>query len=86
MSVETRDHVKAPWTEEQVKSLRRWQWSPNVHPYTCPNRTDSPHEEHYGDLGGLRPTQTALVCDDCGYTQTWAHSFSVSFRDSKGWR
>lgn len=50
-------------------SLREWQASPLVHPYTCPNRSDGRHTETR-DLGMLDVTDTnTLECPTCGYTQ-----------------
>lgn len=65
--------IDAPFTEEQIAKLLEWQESPFVHSYTCRFRGDSPHTEHFGDYGGLRPTTEGLLCDDCGHLQTWAH-------------
>ena len=60
--------VIAPWTDEQVLNLLRWQSCPWVHPFTCA-------KEH--KLGGVRllPTNEGWVCSiqTCDYTQNWAH-------------
>jgi hypothetical protein len=68
--------IKAPWTQEQVDGLNRFQVCPWVHPFTCP-------DDH--DLGGMsQPVKAVLaarpegwVCPLCGYTQDWAHDFMV---------
>ena len=58
------DHVHAPFTPEQVKSLNAYQVSGVGHPFTC---------EHDGRV--LRATEDCWVCDYCGRRQYWAHSF-----------
>lgn len=62
---------RAPWTAEQVAALNRWQSTPHVHPFTCPN----PHEDNDGDGRELTATPAGWVCLHCGYTQNWAHPF-----------
>jgi dethiobiotin synthetase len=61
--------LRAPWTPEQVDGLNRWQTCGHVHEYTCGNNS-----EHV-----LVATEGGWVCPvkDCGYTQDWAHEFSV---------
>ena len=58
--------VYAPWTDEQVVALNRFQQSGQFHPFTCGN--DSGHAV-------LVATAQGWKCTDCGYTQTWAHAF-----------
>lgn len=51
----------APWTEEQVANLRRYQEAGWVHPYTCTCGVD------------LEPTAGGWRCPGgCGYEQDWA--------------
>lgn len=72
------DLTHAPWTDEEVDALNIWQASPNVHPFTCPNRGDGSHEEVEGeDLGQLLATEDGWVCLDCDYEQKWAHAFML---------
>jgi hypothetical protein len=56
--------IKAPWTEDQVQALNRWQKFGYVHEFTCPN-----------DGGALHATLTGWVCTQCDYVQDWAHDF-----------
>lgn len=66
--------VDAPWTDEQVAHLMRWQECVGVHPYTCGGRDD-----HYGEHQSVAmlPTVNGLECPECGWLQTWAHDFSL---------
>lgn len=53
--------VHAPWTPSQVRAIEAWQKAGTVHPLTCQ------HSEH----GPLFVTSEHLVCDTCGFEQTW---------------
>lgn len=53
----------APWTQEQVDGLTRWQTSGVVHEYTC--GADSSHRP-------LVATANGWTCPDCPYRQDWA--------------
>jgi hypothetical protein len=66
---------RAPWTDEEVAALERWQSGP-FHPFTCPNRREG--HRVTTDLGVLVPTGQGWTCPDCDYTQDWAHSFMIS--------
>lgn len=61
--------VVAPWTPQQVNWLARWQASPTIYPYTCPDRADATTH-----LAGtvLVPTIRGWICPYCSYTQDWA--------------
>lgn len=52
----------APWTDEQVAAITRWQEAGYVHELTCGN--DSRHRALVAENAGLR-------CLDCDYTQNW---------------
>ncbi len=60
----------APWTDEQVAALNRYQHNDRVHEFTCPNlcadRT-------------LIATREGWVCACGGYRQDWAHRFMLEF-------
>ena len=64
--------IKAPWTDEQVEGLNAFQHSGVLHEFTCGKR-----DNHKGE-GLLRATNDGWVCDECDYTQNWAHAFQVS--------
>lgn len=66
--------VHAPWSDEQVAALDRWQRSECVHPFTCGDRDGHPWNEDYFDYGPLIPTNAGWVCEHCDYTQDWAHA------------
>jgi hypothetical protein len=55
--------IKAPWTDEQVAALNRWQQAGFVHPFTCYDGDD------------LVATRDGWVCPHCNYKQDWAHAF-----------
>jgi hypothetical protein len=56
--------IEAPWTDDQVKGLNRWQQAGHVHEFTCPN-------DHEG-LRVLIAQKDGWHCPSCAYTQTWA--------------
>jgi hypothetical protein len=68
--------MKAPWTDEQVERANEYQTSREFHPYTC---------------GGascrevLVATTNGWVCPNpvCGYTQDWAHDFTLEFKSRR---
>jgi hypothetical protein len=60
--------IEAPWTDEQVANLQRWQQAGWVHEFTCPN--------HHVESRVLVPTNDGWHCS-CGYTQTWCHDFMM---------
>ncbi len=62
------DVIRAPWTEEQVKELKRYQAAGVVHPYTCGG-------DSCRDI--LVPTTDGWTCPSCDYTQDWAHAMSA---------
>lgn len=75
--------IYAPWTDEQVAALNRWQDCDWVHPFTCGKR-DTPdhkldakvHGKH--DHGILIATTNGWQCPVCDYTQNWAHDFMLN--------
>lgn len=62
--------IVAPWTEEQVEGLQRWQ--ERFHPYTCPRHSKDGHATE-----DLVPSEAGWLCPSCDYTQDWAHAMSV---------
>lgn len=62
--------IKAPWTEDQVEALNKFQTTTRFHPFTCPNHHNNP----YGDRN-LVATTNGWICKNCNYTQDWAHGF-----------
>lgn len=67
----------APWTQEQVDALNRFQQRGDFHPFTCGSgrRTD---ECHADGEGVLLATTEGWVCPFCSYTQRWAHEFMMA--------
>jgi hypothetical protein len=62
----------APWTDEQVANLNRYQRAGVFHPFTCGRR-----DEHRDDPGVLVAERDGWHCPaaGCTYRQTWAHPF-----------
>lgn len=56
----------APWTDEQVECLERWQDDGKNHPFTCV----------CGE--SLIPYKDGWLCDSCGHKQNWCHNFMLS--------
>lgn len=103
--------VRAPFTDEQVLALNRWQTSGMMHPFTCPSELhettirftqeslDALRETFdaavaagalqydtsvFDQAGEPRPAHILLIatrdgwrcaCQECSYTQDWAHEF-----------
>jgi hypothetical protein len=62
--------IRAPWTNEQVSALNRYQRDGWMHPFNCPN-------EHPGDHRKLTAIDRGWRCPEpgCDYRQDWAHAF-----------
>lgn len=72
------ERIRAPWTDEQVAALNRWQGEGAVHPFTCP--ADGTHgSARHSDRRILVADNQGWVCEwnDCGYRQQWAHDFML---------
>jgi hypothetical protein len=67
------DIVKAPWTDQQVANLNRWQTCGHVHPFTCPNHAKA-SQDGVIFVTSLVAQHDGWHCPDCAYTQTWAHA------------
>lgn len=59
------DKIKAPFTQEQVENLNRFQSLGYVHPFTCGNDKCR---------AILIATENGWICPECGYEQDWAPS------------
>lgn len=59
---------KAPWTQEQVDNINRYQKSGVFHEFTCP-----------GDSSSLIATKTGLICEWCDFEQNWVNDFMLNF-------
>jgi hypothetical protein len=58
--------MMAPWTQEQVDKLNKWQNAGLFHPFTC------------GNGHTLVATKDGWICPSCPeYHQDWAHDFMV---------
>jgi hypothetical protein len=65
---DVRVKIKAPFTDEQVVALNRWQAAGNVHPFTC-----TAHHTLVAHSYGWRCSMKG--CED--YRQNWAWSFML---------
>lgn len=84
------DILKAPWTDEQVATLNRYQRDSRFHPFTCgsENRRDARHmaavfEHNLQDAGQLHATVNGWVCMACKYTQDWALTVMLTALDNR---
>ena len=59
-------HVKALFTDEQIKSMNEFQQAGVMHPFTCGKCSND-----------LVATKEGWICptEGCDYTQNWCHSF-----------
>ena len=71
--------MKAPWTPEQVEALNKYQNTTGIHPYTCPNEQCTGKEKLalVSLPAELVATPDGWKCPYCGYTQNWAHDYSI---------
>lgn len=75
--------ARAPWTEDEIANLNRWQRCGWVHAFTCGagDRGDDTHwnyaEEHGGDAGQLVAAEDGWKCPACGWRQDWCHDFML---------
>ncbi len=76
------NQVHAPWTQEQVDALNRYQQEGKFHPFTCGSgrRTD---EHHLDGEGILVATPQGWKCPYCDYKQDWALEFQVNYEGTK---
>ncbi len=75
------DRIRAPFTDEQVIALNRWQGDPSVHPFTCPADGSSGSWKH-SDRRILIATYERWECPRCAYVQHWAHAYMASPTES----
>jgi hypothetical protein len=57
--------IHAPFTAKQVQGLNEFQASEFVHPFTCKCGAN------------LVATEAGWICNECDYTQDWAHDFMM---------
>jgi hypothetical protein len=64
--------MTAPWSEEQVAALNKYQKDGRMHPFTCPGEFEQckAHRE-------LIATTNGWVCQCGKYKQNWAHEWMV---------
>ena len=65
------EKIVAPWTEEQVQTLNKWQTLPNMHPFTGYNSA--------GNKVSLIATLEGWIAEEGGQVvQTWAYASMAS--------
>lgn len=77
--MKSKNVIKAPFTDEQVNNLNRYQKLGFIHEFTCGN-------EHEGD-NTLIATKDGWICPTCDYTQNWCHDFMLDVdKIEENWR
>jgi len=75
--------VRPPFTEEQIKNLKKYQKREDRHPFTC--RGQFCDRSKRSDEGILIPTVDGMVCPCGKYTQEWVHDFMAEKQPDKGY-
>jgi hypothetical protein len=73
-----KDWITAPWSDEQVENINRFQNAGAFHPFTC----NCPHPERNYKL---KATNEGLRCTDCGWDQRWVHVFMADGSAMANW-
>ncbi len=73
------DRVKAPFTDEQVERINKFQESNAFHPYTCMGAYCNRSKVPYG--GRLIATNEGFICPCGKYAQDWCNSFMIDYED-----
>lgn len=82
------EEMKAPWTQEQVNNLMKWQQCEWVHPFTCcsPEQSANCHRANRTGEGILIPTTEGWQCSCGWYKQNWAHQYMLDGNIPPDWR
>lgn len=64
--------VKAPFSKEEVKNLKRFQKNPEVHPFTCPTTSCDFAKK-------LIPTTEGMKCPCGKYQQDWVYRSMINY-------
>lgn len=72
--------IKAPWTNEQVQNLNKWQQCEWIHPFTCgsPEESANCHRKDKSGNGTLLAITEDWQCPCGWYKQDWAHSYMAT--------
>ncbi len=73
----TVETLKAPFTDEQVVALNRYQEETFMHPFTCCSHDGCERHERE-DSGMLIATNEGWVCPCGKWKQDWAHEFMLN--------
>lgn len=69
--------IRAPWTDDQVAKLNRYQAGGWMHPFTCYRCRNRDIQRPLRHEYILVATNDGWVCPTCDYTQNWAHDFML---------
>jgi len=76
--------IKAPFTKEQVERLNWYQKESGWHPFTCGTpgcyETIAIGDRSFKQSTELIATEAGWICNQCGYTQDWAHESMLDLR------
>jgi hypothetical protein len=71
--------INAPFTEEQVEKLKKYQENGKFHPFTCCSQGSNEKCERKNGVGEglLIPSTEGWVCPCGEIKQNWCHKFMV---------
>jgi hypothetical protein len=74
------EKVRAPFTKEQVESLKMYQNNLEMHHFTCCSPDNIPECQRRNKVneGELIPTEEGWVCPCGKYKQDWCHDFMLT--------
>lgn len=87
------EKITAPFTDEQVIALNKYQAESNFHPFTCGGGDNTKNckrsaasnrrfhgenvEYNFENEGMLKATEEGWICPCGEYKQNWAHAFMI---------
>lgn len=75
--------IKAPFNNEQIKNLKKYQKRGDRHPFTCRGDDINCNRSEREDGGILIPKEEGMVCPCGKYTQKWVHDFMCEKQPNK---
>lgn len=64
--------IKAPFTQEQVENINKYQTEGRFHPFTCMSHKGCKRNEE-NNFGELVASKDGLTCPCGNYKQDWVH-------------
>lgn len=74
--------IKAPFSDEQITALKKFQTEAPAHPFTCCSFDDCDRSEEK-NFGILIPNKSGFVCPCGKYRQRWAWQEMIDFNCEK---